>query len=171
MHDIGHFLIVGKTRYGKTTAGKQIAADFKKTGKGIVALSAMPEEWRQLADYATGDQDEFTFLALNKFTNCLVIVDECSEMSGTYNKTTSRLFTRGRHRGHVCMAIGQCATQINPDIRRNCSSLILFKSSMDDCRILNQVFVDDAIFQAPTLQKGECIVIIEDQPAVRRAVF
>jgi hypothetical protein len=69
------------------------------------------------------------------------------------------LATNSRKWGHKAHFISQRATQLDKNIRTQCSSLFLFQQSVSDCKILSSEFNRD-FMGACDLKKGEYLAKI-----------
>ncbi|MDH4379167.1 MAG: hypothetical protein QE263_04605 [Vampirovibrionales bacterium] len=165
----GHSLVAGRSGFGKTTLVKGLAQRFSDGGTPVLVLTTFPQDsWP--ADYITDNPEEFIEKVFFH-TGCFVVVDEGGEFAGQYNKTMSKLATRGRHNGHICVFIAQRATMINVNIRANCNNLFIFKSCVDDCKILANDFAVSDLTGASNLEPGKCIAVIGSQEPQLMRVF
>lgn len=161
VRDIGHTLVVGPTRFGKTTiVKKHVTRLMQRHGIPVLALSSNPAEWDEVASYATDDPDAFVRTAF-EHVRCNVVIDEGAELAGRYDRQVYRLATRGRHNGHLCYFLAQDFMSFNKLIRKNCSSLILFKQPKPYLQELHNQFMVDEILTACDFEKGECLWIVE----------
>lgn len=128
--------------------------------RGIDTLILDPDkcsDWD--ASFITSDPDEFlTVVKSNR--SCAIFVDEAGYMIGRYGGAMQWLATNSRKWGHKAYFITQRANQLDVNIRNMCSSVFIFKQSLDDTKILSREFVSEEIKQAHTLKKGEYIAKI-----------
>jgi len=130
---MAHVLILGQTLSGKSTLAKRLASEYKKAGLGVIVLDPVGDpEW--LADFKTADPVEF-FRVYNESRQCAVFVDESGEICEDYRHEITKTATRGRHRGHRNHYIAQRGTLILRTIRDQCSTIFLFNSGLEDCKV------------------------------------
>ena len=130
---MAHVLILGQTLSGKSTLAKKLAADYKNKGIGVIVHDPVGDpEWN--ADFATANASEF-FSIYNESRRCAVFFDEAGETCENYRPEITKTATRGRHRGHRNHYIAQRGTLILRTVRDQCSSLFLFSSGLEDCKI------------------------------------
>jgi energy-coupling factor transporter ATP-binding protein EcfA2 len=130
---MAHILILGQTLSGKSTLAKRLAATYKESGRGVIVHDPVGDpEW--VADYKTADPEEF-FAIYNESRGCAVFFDEAGETCENFKHEITKTATRGRHRGHRNHYIAQRGTLILRTIRDQCSSLFLFNSGLEDCKI------------------------------------
>lgn len=151
---MAHILILGQTLSGKTTLAKRLAAKYKSEGIGVLVLDPVGDpEWQ--ADFRTANMDEF-FRVYNDSRRCAVFVDEAGEVCEEYKHEITKTATRGRHRGHRNHYIAQRGTLILRTIRDQCSSLFLFNSGLEDCKIHAAEWnAPDIREHGPFLETGE----------------
>jgi len=150
---MAHSLILGMTESGKTSLAKQLAAQYKARGIGVLVLDPMHDPgWN--ADFQTDNQSEFMEVFFNS-RRCMVFIDEAGESVGQYDKLMTRTATKGRHWGHCVHYISQRGAMINKTVRDQCRHLFLFASSMDDCKIYAREFNKPELIEATTFGPGE----------------
>lgn len=165
---IGHTLVVGITGTGKTTLVRKLAAELSRNKPVLVLTPCIDDDW-SFASLVSSDLEFFSQVVFaNK--NCIVIVDEGAEMAGQFDKLAVPLASRTRHNGHICFFLAQRPTMINKSIRGNCRNLFCFQVSKDETIELNRLFVNDVVFEAPSLREGEYIAIV-DRKTMRGKVF
>lgn len=142
---MAHVLILGQTLSGKSTLAKRMAADYRRHGVAVLVLDPIGDpEWS--ADYKTHDTDDF-FRVYSESRGCAVFVDESGDVCNERPDLITRTATRGRHRGHRNHYIAQRGTLILRTIRDQCSTLFLFNSGLEDCKI------HAAEWNAPTIRE------------------
>lgn len=148
-----HVLIVGITESGKTTLAQMLCRSYRKRGFRTIVLDPLRDP-RWEADYSTTWGSEFLEAArLNR--KCALFIDESGETIGRYNPEMLWLATRSRHYGHKSHFITQRAVQLNKTARDQCTTLFLFRVSMDDAKSLSNEFADDALKSATQLNQFE----------------
>lgn len=151
-----HVLILGITDTGKTTLAFKLAASYKRKGNLILVLDPdKRKEWN--ADFITDDPEIFLkYCKAN--TNCALFIDESGLTVGRYSGAMQWLATNSRKWGHKAHFITQRATQLDTNVRSQCTALFLFKQSPQDSKVLAQEFVCDEFRLAHKLKKGEYLV-------------
>lgn len=148
-----HVLILGMTESGKTSLAKQLAAQYKAQGIGVIVLDPLHDPgWN--ADIQTGNSDAFLD-AVKKSRSCAVFIDESGEMIGQYNKEMQWLATRARHYGHNSHFIAQRGAQLSPNIRDMCGHLFVFNISRVDSELIAREWNRDELLEANKLKKLE----------------
>ena len=148
-----HVLILGITQSGKTTLAFKLAKIYKSKGISLLILDPdLRKEWG--ADFIT-DDPEFYLTVVKLNSKCALFVDESGQMIGRYSGAMSWLATNSRKWGHKAHFIAQRATQIDPLVRGQCTSVFLFKQSVLDSKILASEYVCDELKNANTLTQGE----------------
>lgn len=149
----GHVLILGITESGKTTLAFKLARDYKNRGIRVFVLDPdKRKEWN--ADFITDDAEYFVE-ACKVNQSCALFIDEGGVTIGRYAGSTQWLATNARKWGHKAHFISQRAQQIDPNVRNNCSSICLFKQSLDDAKILAREFAAPELVNAVSLKTGQ----------------
>jgi hypothetical protein len=169
MYCAGHSLFVGKTMHGKTQLAKRMAKYFSDAGTPVLVLTPFVQDnWD--ADYITDDKEDFLNMVFSH-TDCLVVVDEGGEFADKHDKTMYTLATRGRHNGHLCFFIAQRANMVHVNIRTQCSNLFIFRSSINDCRMLANDFAVLNLDDAAKLPAGKCLAVMDGREPFKIEVF
>lgn len=146
-----HVLIVGMTGSGKTTMAKRLCRAYRAKGIKSIVLDPLHDPgWP--ADAVTSDPERFLEWA-RLSQQCALFIDESGEMIGHYEKQMFWLATRSRHYGHKAHFITQRANQLSPTVRDQCSNLIAFAMSHQDCQTLAREFNKDEILQCKNKPK------------------
>lgn len=167
---MAHILILGQTLSGKTTLAKRLAQSYKDKGIAVLVHDPVNDpEWP--ADYRTAKADEF-FKVYNESRRCAVFFDEAGDTCDEFKTEITKTATRGRHRGHRNHYIAQRGTMILRTIRDQCSTLFLFNSGLEDCKIhaaeWNAPEIRD---EGPFLQTGEYFHKVRMGPLERGHLF
>jgi len=151
---MAHVLILGQTLSGKTMLAKKLCKQYKAAGISVLVHDPVGDpDWQ--CDFKTADFNEF-FDIYNKSRSCAVFFDEAYEACDENKAEMIRTATRGRHRGHRNHYIAQRGTLVLRTIRDQCSSLFLFNSGLEDCKIHAAEWNAPIIKQdAPFLETGE----------------
>jgi hypothetical protein len=148
-----HILILGITQTGKTTLAFKLAEEYHAAGVNVLVLDPDKRSgWK--ADFLTDDPQEYLeVVKLNK--SCALFIDESGQMIGRYAKEMAWLATNSRKWGHKAHFITQRASQLDPTVRNQCTTIFLFKQSLSDTKDLANEFVAEELEQAHTLEQGE----------------
>lgn len=139
------------TESGKTTKARQLAANYRRQGIGVIVLDPLRDPAWQ-ADFITDDQEEFLDVFWRS-RSCAAFLDEGGESVGRYDLAMQKTATRGRHCGHSCHYIAQKATQLAPIVRDQCSYLYLYTSGLTSCKMLAEEFNKPEILNGTQLQR------------------
>jgi len=154
---MAHVLILGITSTGKTTLAIKLARMYKQRGTPRLILDPdLRKEWEIEKDHDFITDDPEKFLAVCKANqSCALFIDESGQTIGRYSGEMQWVATNSRKWGHKAHFITQRATQLDPTVRCQCTSIFLFKQSLDDSKILSREFVADDLKESCNLQKGE----------------
>ena len=177
---MAHVLILGITSTGKTTlATKKLAPFYKSQGTSLIVLDPdLRSDWgvpkadpNKEVDTTSGvmTDDPDLFLEIAKSNQeCALFIDESGQTIGRYSGQMAWVATNSRKWGHKAHFITQRATQLDPTIRAQCTSIFLFKQSVDDAKILSREFVAPALMESCNLKKGEYLAKLGiDKPVYR----
>lgn len=154
---------------GKTTFAMKKANSLQKRGIRTIVLDPfLDTRWN--ADFITNDKTEF-LEAVWSNRSCAVFVDEAGQEVGKYSEVMNELATRGRHWGHKIYFICQRPKMISTTVRTQCSELVIFKNSRNDTKDLADEFVEPMILEADKLQKGEFILVRDNEKPIKLNVF
>ncbi len=162
-----HVLILGITETGKTTLAFKLAREYRSKGIKIFVLDPdKRQEWQ--ADFIT-DDPEFFLETCKLNQRAALFVDEGGVTIGRYAGSSQWLATNARKWGHKAHFIAQRAQQIDPNVRNQCTSIFLFKQSVDDAKILSKDFVAPQLIDACNLKKGEYLCKVGVDGEVKKA--
>jgi hypothetical protein len=149
---VAHSLILGMTLSGKTTLAKKLVADYRANGIVTGVLDPMNDpSWG--ADFQTANADEF-LSRVWQARQCAFFIDEAGESVGQFDEAMKRTATKGRHWGHRFHYLSQRGAQIARTVRDQCSSLFLFTTALDDCKIHANEWNKPELRTAHTLPQG-----------------
>lgn len=154
-----HTLVVGITGYGKTSKVREWCKFFK-TERKVLFLSpqlADHEKIRGIAHGITADLDTFKHW-YHQYYNCVCIIDEAGTYQDQDPAFIESIATMGRHRGHIGFFIVQRAKMVCPNIRSNCSNLIMATSKPHDCKLLMEDFHHPEVENAHKLPFGKVLI-------------
>lgn len=152
---MAHSLILGMTESGKTTFAKRCAAAYRKAGVKTIVLDPLNDpNW--LADFQTDDPDKF-LEAVWASQSCAVFIDEAGDAVGRFDNAMIRTATRGRHWGHNVAYISQRGTMLSRTVRDQCSSLVLFCTALEDCKVHAREWNNPELLKAAQLPQGSYI--------------
>jgi hypothetical protein len=165
----GHTIIIGKSRSGKSTITKLIAAASIKRGVRVaVSDPRRDREWVEMGAYLARDTDDLIAWAKANKGKGMLIADEGGESVGR-EKRYAYLTTAARHDGHTSIIIAHYATQVTPVMRENCDRVILFSASAESREILYKKYEDKAILTP--LPQYHFMIVEEFKATVRGKVF
>lgn len=166
---MAHVLTVGTTLCGKTTLNKKLARQLKAQGIGVLVLDELCDpEWN--ADFQTSDPDEFLRVVWDS-ERCACFIDEAGDAVGRYNDAMRQTATRGRHFGHRFFYITQRSADLGKTVRDQCTTLYLFLSSTDDCKLHSKEWVKPELVNGVTLGQGEYFTCGRFTPILRGNIF
>ncbi len=149
-----HVGIFGPGLSGKTTLAKALSRSFFAQGTRSLCLDINGEEW---GPGATVFKDESRFWetvwANEKHA---IFCDEAAETIAR-DKELISVFTRLRHNGHKLIVMGHSAGDLLPVMRRQISTLYLFRQDPDACKIWARLFNEPLIMNAADLDQYEFI--------------
>ena len=165
-----HVLIIGQTESGKTTFARSLVPAYKKAGINVIVYDPLLDP-RWNADYISNDLSEFLRTYWNS-RQCAVYFDESGEACEQERHEMTKTATRGRHWGHRNHYIAQRSVLIPRTIRDQCTTLVLFNSGLEDCKIHAAEWNEPAIKeQGPFLPAGEYFHKPRMSPARRGKLF
>ena len=147
-----------------------MAKSLQAKGVPILVLDHDYNHSRWPADFATSDPDEFISV-VEANEKCALFIDESGDMIGRYGAEKNMLATRTRHFGHSAFFIVQDIKGLDRVIREQCRDLYTFKIGKKRSFELAEDYVDDNLKEAHLLNKGECLIKIDDNPAYKINVF
>lgn len=166
---LAHVLILGMTLSGKTTCAKRLCADYKAQGIRTGVLDPMNDpEWQ--CDYRTADPNLFLHTVWNS-TQCAFFIDEAGDSVGRFDLAMQQTATKGRHFGHRFHYCSQRGAQLARTVRDQCSSLFLFTTALDDCKIHANEWNKQELRQAHTLAQGHYFYATRFDPLKRGQLF
>lgn len=161
----GHVLIAGTTESGKTTAAIILAHRYR--AGGIVSLVTDPwndPRWPTTAKFPTIDP---LYQKARISRNCALFIDEAAISMDRHDPRLDWFATAARHWGHRSHFLCQRQTGVNPSIRGNCGSYVIFRVDWDDAKELAKNFTRRELVDASELPALECIVGTRFAPPMR----
>jgi hypothetical protein len=152
-----HIGIFGPTQCGKTTISLYlIKYVYKPAGRICLVLDDIcdPAFTRAGADFQTDDPEHF-LKVVKANPDASIFVDESGDLVG--RKEIEQLATKHRHAGQNVHYMGQRPCDTRPRIRANLPCIYLFRSDIDDCKILAKEKVQPAFMEGVNLERGEFI--------------
>lgn len=162
-------VIIGGSKCGKTTLAIALVAMFwRRHGLRAIVFDPFPWEhnWGPSA-WVTNDLAKFK-AAVTGTSGCVVIWDESTT---TLRKTAAddlAFFTNIRHRHKAFFTLGHDFTAVSPTMRGNLSDAYVFRQSANKARDWAELFADEDMLQAATLEKREFIHKVAFERIVRR---
>ncbi len=151
-----HNLVVGISGSGKSTLAFVLADGHAKRGDQVLVLDPNRDNWPTDDRYIFDDPLRFLQVA-KQSQRCALFIDEAGEVigRGKHAREMQWITTRSRHWGHRVYLICQRATQVELNIRSQCTTGYVFRQSPGDSRALADTFADDKLLAASELQTGE----------------
>ena len=166
---MAHVLILGQTESGKTSLAKKLAAVYKEQGIGVLVLDPIGDpSWP--ADFRTSDPDEFLQVYWSS-KKCAVFIDEAGESVGRFDMAMQKTATRGRHWGHKNHYLSQRGTMINRTVRDQCSTIFLFNTALEDCKVHARDWNQPELLNASKLPQGHYLTCGRYKPIKQGKVF
>jgi len=148
---MAHTGIFGPTRSGKTTLAKSLCGEFESRGIRCLVLdpydAIWPSTWKT--------RDITAFIAKAKTSRrCALFVDEAGQLD-LREPAHEWLLTGAAQWGHLTHIIGQSGVHLSPVGRAQITRLFLFRSTVETADYWRNVFVDDGIMAATTLERWQ----------------
>lgn len=159
-----HAGIYGPTLCGKTTLGKELCADFEARGYHTLVCHPWDRNWP--CTWWTNNLEQFIAKAKDS-RSCALFIDEGGQVQ-LRDAECEWLVTGARNWGHVTHLMGNATRQITPTMRDNLSRLFLFKCGKEAAKKWYEVFAEEDIKQAVTLEKYQFLQIESFQPTLTR---
>lgn len=136
-----HGAIIGSTTSGKTFLARFLAREYMGKKAEVIALHKPREPWGKnevvwqtqhvnliLDKIEERNRENQNLIAkgINPIGGFVVFLELSDAAAAKYDERIRKLFTEGRHDGHICHYLSQRGVQVHPDIRENCIRLYLF---------------------------------------------
>lgn len=149
-----HVGIFGPGLSGKTTLAKALSRSYFAAGIRSLVLDINGEDW---GPGATVFRDEARFWeTVWSNERHAIFCDEAAETIARDRDLVS-VFTRLRHNGHKLIVMGHSAGDLLPVMRRQISTLYLFRQDVDACKVWSRLFSEPGIMGAMELNQYEFI--------------
>lgn len=142
-----HTLVVGKSESGKTTFVTVYllpAFDQLKKARRVLLYDRdfhTSPRWRKshgLPVEGFSDVDAFKEAVFSD-VNCVVIVEECSDLSTAEQEELRAVAAKGRHLGHSVVLIAQRPKMIRPNLRSQTSALCCCALNPEEVKAVREV--------------------------------
>lgn len=165
--ELDHWLIVGQTKFGKSTFAKELAKWYKSRGIGVIVFDPMAHivdhkevgkiEWD--ADWITNDPEEFLAFVQDpeQCLQCALFFDEAGRHIDKADSRFEWLTSSARHHGHVSHIITWRGPDVSPGMRQNCCRIVAFNIHYDFAKELGKDFNSSLLLEAHTLPKGHYV--------------
>ncbi len=165
--EFDHRLILGASKFGKTTLAMQFAELFRAAGVKVGALD--PDDSFAPADFRTCDADKFLRWA-KLGRRCALFIDDFGDAVGRGKVARGMEWytTRGRKWGHVVHLLAQDLTQIDPIMRRMCHTGYIFRQTKQQAQLLVNHFAREELMATTQLERFEFMEVHAGDPRVRR---
>lgn len=147
-----HCIIVGVTKYGKTTLCRQIATDLLKQGKPVAICDILPPVgWPAGCIFVRPDNlVQFVESQRGYYLFC----DEASDYIG-HRPEYQNIVKRAANYRHYCYVVAQRYKMLHPSTRSQCSAAIVFRQSVMDARMIADDRAQPSFIEAAGLAPGE----------------
>jgi len=150
--------IFGPGQSGKTTLAKHLSRYyFDNYSRKSLVLDPNREEWgRHAMVFGLEDEERFWFQCW-RMQRCAVFVEESADTIKR-DRDLIPVFTRLRHQGHKLHVSGHDAMDLLPVMRRQISTLYLFRQDEDSAAVWAKQFTDKRIFESCKLLQYQFLV-------------
>jgi ABC-type dipeptide/oligopeptide/nickel transport system ATPase component len=152
-----HQSIIGQSGSGKSSLVREICANVKGTGVGVLVFD--PTQLRSgksvdgwPADYVFNEWEPFKAHVWES-RGCYVVIDEAPEACEIDGAGVRSMLMRGRHLGHVFALCGQRYKRLDKTARDQCGKLFAFMMAEDDAAELAKDWADPALANLNTKPK------------------
>lgn len=152
---MSHLLVAGQIQSGKTTLARRLAEIHRRRGWLVLVYDPIGQAWP--TEYVYHDPDEL-LRAAKLSRSCFIVVDEADTVVGQSDRHRWWLALRSRHYGHSCTFVTQRPAMVAPSVRHQCLRIACFSVDPDDALELRRTFNEPALYQAPALKQGRCII-------------
>jgi len=152
---LSHKLWSGKTETGKSTVAKIMSAEAVKIKRPVLVYDIELSKWPEGVN-VTDDPDLFLDVFW-RTQDALAFIDESGESVGRNSEEFLFTATRGRKGGSEMNYLVQDPMLIDPQIRRQCTMLLLFKTSATGCKALADEFTCPEALKASGFMPGRFI--------------
>lgn len=147
-----HTLVLGTTGGGKSTYCKWLAEGLRKARKHVVLFNPYNQPgWNY--DFASSNPDEVLKYCHQPFPK-YVFLEEVSSLNADEKYDWFTTFSRNCH-CQVWVIAQRMTKMISPNLRTNCEEVVLFKSSLSDCRELADEYREPRILRVEKFRVGE----------------
>lgn len=161
----GHVLFAGTTESGKTTGAIIFSRRYRLGGIASLVLDPLNDpRWPSPHRFKTASE---LYAQARKSRNCALFIDEAAVSMDRYDIEMNWFATMSRHWGHRAHFMCQRQNGVNPSIRGNCGSYVIFRVDWDDAKELAKNFTRRELIEASELPLGECIIGTRFEPPTR----
>lgn len=150
---IRHVGIFGRRLSGKSTLARELVLDqFRSRGWLSIVLAPMskPGDWPRPPCHWWKDRDAW-LRSVWKSWACNVVCDDAS-MTIKRDRELEELFTCVGHRSHRLWVLGHSGANLLPAMREQLTEIFLFRQSKSEAELWAELFADDRILEARTLE-------------------
>ena len=153
-----HVGIFGPGQSGKTTLAKHLSRFYFETmGKRSLVLDPNMEDWGNHATvFSLEDEEKFWFKCWGVKSHAVFVEESADTIKR--DRELIPVFTRIRHQGHKLHVSGHDAMDLLPVMRRQLSTLYLFRQSDESAKVWVNQFTDKRIFFSCRLKQFEFLV-------------
>ena len=160
-----HTLIVGKTESGKTTfMTEYLLKEYSRIGnaKRVILYDKdfhTSPRWRKghsMPVEGFADVEAFKEAVFSN-VRCVVIVEECSDLSVADQELLRGVAAKGRHLGHNVHLLAQRPKMIRPNLRSQTTALCCCALNPEDVKSVKEVAGVEEVEKAVKFKKGDAL--------------
>lgn len=149
--NIRHVGVFGRRLSGKSTLVRQLITGQHQRGWLAIVLAPMskPGDWPAWVSWSK-DRDQWLRQVWKSWA-CNVVCDDAS-MTIKRDRELEELFTCVGHRSHRLFVMGHSGSNLLPAMREQLTEIFLFRQSRNEAEIWAELFADDRILEACSLE-------------------
>jgi len=145
--------IFGPKLSGKTTLAIALSKQYFASHKmRSIVLDPHNEPWGQQAVVMQNEEKFWSTVWASK--HCVIIVEEAAATIRR-DRNLVPVFTRLRHCNHILIVVGHSGMDLLPVMRQQFDTIYLFRQPKQACVVWSDVFCNEELLQAQTLQQYE----------------
>jgi len=166
-------VIIGRSEFGKSSLAKALCRRFTHDDRRVLVYDIMDDHWD--STLTVSEEDEFLKLYWGSY-DIIAIVDESGVTATTGRPKMARIARQGRHQvgpqkwGNSNYFIAHRLTDLDPNIRAQCSELYLFACRYDDAKDFALEHGQPILKTASALPPGHFFHVAPGKPVTRWVV-
>jgi len=164
-------VIIGRSEFGKSSLAKALARRFTRHDeRRVLVYDILSDRWD--STLTVDNEEEFLKIYWGSF-DIIAIVDECGVTATIAKPKMAPIARRGRHQvgpkklGNSNYFIAHRLTDLDPNIRAQCSELYLFACRYDDAKDFALEHGAPVLKTASTLPPGQFFHVAPGKPVTR----